>query len=63
MKKEKIAKLVAKKLYNSLDKEDDQAIQFLVEHLVLPKDCVRYTETELENYILNALKGIEKRSF
>ena len=56
MKNEKIAELVAKKVYGDNSEKTDFAIQLLIEKLVLAKDIASYTELDMKEAILNVLK-------
>ncbi len=52
---EKIAKLIAAKLYGPSLSATEFAFQLFVEKIVCPEDCSSYTETDMENWIVEFL--------
>jgi hypothetical protein len=55
MENERIAELVANKIYNVTENETDFAVQLLVEKLTMPEDVKSYTADDAKKYILEAL--------
>jgi hypothetical protein len=55
MENEKIAELVANKIYNVNENETDFAVQLLVEKLTMSTDIKSYTADDAKRLILEAL--------
>ena len=52
MNNEKVAKLLARKVYASTSTEGDFALQLFVEEICVPKEMTGYTEDQMEDCIL-----------